>query len=777
MSSQRSASGRLTNVVSAGSAVALASAIAVGLFMIAMPLAYKVIEPANLPPPFPSPNQGAETAIYMAMVFLVVPFSILASTVSNKRILSGPNRDSLPSLIAALVTLLGLGILLMRLSPDLPWRDGIKASLAGGILWMIIAGFSLWRAGSDRSWRPASLISRHQRPLFVAAGLSVVAGSLSFVRFGNVDVSVLFLGLFVAALVAVVYCRTTPKQIPRRWGIASDLVVLALVLMAVPDIVMLYPEAAVTDPELGLMTYVVQFHQSLFLGAASQVLHGSTLLVDTVSQYGVGSVYLIAAFFKIAPIGNLTLGFFDGALTAGMFGLGYGILRMSGVNRLLAATAMFTAVVTLAWGLKYPVGGLLQHGAIRFGLPMLLIAPVVAGARWPRIRPVSMWMALMVVGMSAIWALEAFIYVTFTALGLIVIAATWQPRDQLRRWLLTVAGYMVAAWVVTHILFALITFAASGSLPEWGLYVSYLRDFLAGEIGDLTYDFSRWSPSLLVVGVYLVSTVALVTAAVTNREYVEGRRATFLALAGLTAYGVVLFSYFDNRSLDHVLPYVCLPALLVATIWLGLILDTTTGFTRRTRAAALASGLAVAALAIANVWPAAGHRAEDSLLAYAIPGGNSLSQGIDRIWNPPPIKDGALSGELLVNRYFPGQDRIPVVTEPDLDVEILDRTERANQLGITDAKENSWVPGPHQPRIEAATAGLQAGDRILLDSPAFRVLQVYRAHPDIDRARFSVLSGLQAIQINVLESVARRFDLRLIEEGDDGMYVVQLEAK
>ena len=167
---------------------------------------------------------------------------------------------------------------------------------------------------------------------------------------------------------------------------------------------------------------------------------------------------------------------------------------------------------------------------------------------------------------------------------------------------------------------------------EWGLYVSYLRDFLAVEIGDLTYDFSRWSPSLLVVGVYLVSTVALVTAAVTNREYVEGRRATFLALAGLTAYGVVLFSYFDNRSLDHVLPYVCLPALLVATIWLGLILDTTTGFTRRTRAAALASGLAVAALAIANVWPAAGHRAEDSLLAYAIPGGNSLSQGIDRIY-------------------------------------------------------------------------------------------------------------------------------------------------
>lgn len=777
MSSQRSAPGRLNDVVPVFSAVALAAAIAVGLFMVGMPLAYKIFEPAYFPPPFPSPNQDAETAVYLAMVFLVAPFSILASWWLGRRIQAGPNRDCLPSLVAVLIALLGIGILLIRLSSGLPWGDGLEATLGGGLVWIALAGFALWRAGSDRPWRPAALISRNQRALFLLAAAAVLAGLLSFVRFGNVDPAVLFLGLVIVTIVSTVYYRSRARLSPGRWGIPADVIVLVLVVLAVPDMVILYPEAAVTNADLGMNTYVIQFHQSLFLGAASQVLHGSALLVDTVSQYGIGSIYLIAAFFEVAPIGNFTLGFFDGVLTGFMFGLGYGILRMAGVNRLVAATAMLTAVITLAWGLKYPVGGLLQHGAIRFGLPMLLIAPVVASARWPRSRTVMKWFALIVVGLSSIWALEAFMYVTFTALGLTLIAATWQPRETLRRWLLTVAGSMLAAWVVTHVLFALITLIASGSLPEWGLYLSYLRDFLAGDIGDLTYNVSRWSPSLLVFGAYLLSAFALVAITARDRAYVDGRRATFLAIAGLTAYGVVLFSYFDNRSLDHVLPYVCLPALLVVTIWLGLILDPSSGFSNRTRTAALASGLAVAALAIANVWPAAGHRSEDSLLAYAIPGGNSLSQGFDRIWNPPPLTAGALPGQLLVEQYFPGQDKVPVVTVPDLDVEILDRTDRANQLGFTDAKENSWVPGPHQPRIEEATAELKAGDRMLLDTPALTAYQGYRAHPDIDENALSAATNLKQLQLDVLQSVAERFNLREVAKGDAGMYVVELERR
>ena len=54
------------------------------------------------------------------------------------------------------------------------------------------------------------------------------------------------------------------------------------------------------------------------------------MLAPTASQYGVTSIYLLAAWFQLAPIGYGTLGLLTGALTALWFGAGYGILRLAG---------------------------------------------------------------------------------------------------------------------------------------------------------------------------------------------------------------------------------------------------------------------------------------------------------------------------------------------------------------------------------------------------------------------------------------------------------------
>ena len=53
--------------------------------------------------------------------------------------------------------------------------------------------------------------------------------------------------------------------------------------------------------------------------------------------------------------------------------------------------------------------------------------------------------------------------------------------------------------------FALATLAASGALPDWGEYLVYLREFLFGTVGDLTYDVERWTPGLVVGAGYAVS--------------------------------------------------------------------------------------------------------------------------------------------------------------------------------------------------------------------------------------------------------------------------------
>ena len=128
--------------------------------------------------------------------------------------------------------------------------------------------------------------------------------------------------------------------VTRPWGPVLDVIVLVLVVAAVPDMVIFQGVGETGQPGDPFLTYVINFHQSLFLGPVSQILDGSALLVDTVAQYGVVAMYLLAAFFEIAPIGNGTLGFFDASLTALTFGAGYAIMRLSGVGRLFATLTM-----------------------------------------------------------------------------------------------------------------------------------------------------------------------------------------------------------------------------------------------------------------------------------------------------------------------------------------------------------------------------------------------------------------------------------------------------
>ena len=665
--------------------VVLAGCIAIAGFMILMPLVLLNTEYTVLSPALPSHKQNAESAIYLLMIVLVSPAALLLAWLAVSKIRSGPNCGCLPGLVSALVVPLGFGLYLVSHSTDLPWGRGVDPTLILGCAWAVLALAAVLAACRDREMPGLAKLETFERPLMAAAALAVVAAVLSVVKFEHVDLVALLVGLVAVGLATWAYASQRVPDLPRRWGIAFDVLCVLVVILAVPHL---------ADGDPGTNGYgsayinqIVQFHQGLFLGVASQILGGSTLLVDTVSQYGIGSIYLIAAFFEIAPAGLSTLAFFDGLLSGLVFGMAYGVLRMSGVNRVVAAVAMATAVITLAWGLTYPIGALLQHGAIRFGLPMVLIAPVVAGMRWPRTWPVMKWVALAVVGISSIWALEGFLYVTATVAGLIVMSTVWAEPGTRISHLLKACAAVIASWVTTHLLFVLVTLLASGSLPDWGLYLTYLREFLSGEVGDFTYDMTAWSPGLAVFAVYVISAFGIASLSIGRREFVLARKPAFYALASLTAYGLMLFSYFDNRSVEHVLPYVSLPALLVLAVWLGLILERANAAPKTLKVIAVATALSLAAVAVSSVWPAATERGKSSMLAFAIPGGKSLPDALDRTWNAPPVRPSSETGHQLIDEYFPDQDAVPVVTIPDLDIEMLVRSGRHNQLGINDASE------------------------------------------------------------------------------------------
>ena len=135
--------------------------------------------------------------------------------------------------------------------------------------------------------------------------------------------------------------------------------------------------------------------------------------------------------------------------------------------------------------------------------------------------------------------------------------------------------------------------------------------------------------------------------------------------------------------------------------------------------------------------PGSADRAKTSMLAYALPGGNSLSEGFDRLWNPPELVSGANRGAALLDRYMPGESASPVLTKPDLDNNILTLAGRANSLGITDAKEQSWVQGPHIEPVEEASGKLEAGDLMLVDDAALEAYRALVADPEADREQIT----------------------------------------
>jgi len=259
-------------------------------------------------------------------------------------------------------------------------------------------------------------------------------------------------------------------------------------------------------------------------------------------------------------------------------------------------------VVALVYNLVYSVGGLPQQGPLRFGLPLALILFVVASARWPRHARSAQAAALVVLAVSSIWALEAFAYTVATFAAMACFQAYLLPPGTRLRWLGRQAVLAGAACACAHLLFAAATLAGTGHLPDWGQYLAYLHAYLFGDLADFTYDFSRWSPGVVVGGAYFASAAALVLLVRREPDLVRRERVVLLALTGTTAFGIVLFSYFVDRSLVSVLPYVSLPALLAGTLWLSLLVRSRESVPTGGRVGGLAFALSVAVLLLAVAW-------------------------------------------------------------------------------------------------------------------------------------------------------------------------------
>ncbi|MDQ6810500.1 MAG: hypothetical protein M3Z95_01200 [Actinomycetota bacterium] len=722
-------------------------------------------------------NQSAKTALYLATFAVILPLALIAVPRLTDAIADGPNGAALSTLAGLLAGAFAAALLAVKASNHLPWGDGLGVLLAVVGMWWVLAAAVLARATRTRPWPALLRMAGSGFAASMTAGVLVFGTLLCLISDNSLSPVAVALGAAIVLGVLVAYEKRPPPHLPRRWGAGADVAVIAILLLAVPDLVVFTTSSAPISPFT--QPGVIQFHHDFLLGPANQVLGGGALLVnDPVSQYGVGSIYFLAGWFHLVPIGYGTYGFLDGILTALFYAAAYCVLRVSGVTRLLAGSALAVAVVALVYNLQFSVGALPQQGPLRFGLPMALILATVSAERWPRAAPAARGAGLVVVGVASIWALEAFAYTVVVFAAMAGLQACLQPAGTRLRWLARQAGLAVAACVCAHLLLATATLAGTGELPDWGQYLAYVHAFLlGGGAGDITYGFQAWSPALAVGAAYLASAAAVVLLLRRRADVVQRWRGALIALAGMTAYGIALFSYTDNRSSTYLLPYVTLPALVVGVLWLSLLLSSPQEVPRRIRLGSLAFALSVAVVLLAAAWSSVGDRFSRSAFGHAYPGGG-LGGAVHRLWHPPPIDARAPLGQQLLARYMPGQRRTLVLLPGalDLSTEVLMRSKRANKLPLGDPKADSFVPSVWTPILRRAIAQLRPGDRLLVDPAALAALATLRAHPSINPLATPLSFG-NALDEWILQQIGNRFDVRPIHQEPAGLIVAELRAR
>lgn len=758
-----------------GPEIGLSVSLSIGSLLVVAPLLWRLLPVTALPEPFPDHHQDAETLIFVVAFGVLVPLGVFCSARISDRIAAGPNAGALSAVVGLLTAGLALVVVFVKVSDQLPWGGGPEVLAAAAGIWWVVAAVTLRRAASSRPWEGSAVIARRAALVWTITGLLVVPVVLSFTHLESISIPVLLVG---GALVAVVLALQEQVRVPTPsgWlGVAIDLVLVVLLLLAVPSLVV----SVSGDPAVPFDQAIIQFHQNFFLGPANQILAGDAMLVDVLSQYGVGSIYFLAGAFTVIPISNGTLGLIEGGLSALMFIGAFATLRIAGVSRLLAVSAMAVGVVVLVYGLQYPVGALLQHGAIRFGLPVGVVVGAVAESRWPRAAVPARGLQLLTVAVASVWALEAFAYTMLTVLAVAGFCVATQPVGERRRELIRWVVQIAAACLLAHLVLVAGTLAVAGELPDWGWYLNTLRAFLFDQLGDWTYDFSRFSPGFAVGALYMASAAALSLIVVRRPDLVPRQRTVLVAITGMTAWGVALLSYIVNRGADHIIPYVCLPAVALGALWVALLARPDLDVSRVGRRASLALALSLSALLVAVAWSSVETRYSQSALAHVVPGGTSLGDGLERLWNPPALRPEAPVGEQLLNQFMPGEGRSIVLTSADLSVEILMRAERGNEVPLGDPWEDSFVPDHHLVPLGEFVDRLESGDRALIDGPGREAFDAYRAQPSLDPlvdsgAQSIVPTDLAGLQEWVLREIGKRFDLRTLVRTEEGLEVVEL---
>jgi len=730
-------------------------------------------------------SNSREWVLFVLTLVVLTPGAIAGGRVFAQKVEAAAGRGAL----AELTTLAAVGILGVLIAARFSYALGHPSSavmLALGLAWTLGLAWVAHRLICGKRLIPAggtavggTLDDPRAAMAWVAvAGLALVS-LLAFFPPRFFHVGQLAVSLVLAGVLLVLHLRWRPAA-PRWAGLLLDVTVAVLVIMVVTDVSgyqeYLRPDARtflVDDgsPLLpGVLAAASRTHEGFFLAPLNDMLHGRPLLVDTTSQYGVGIFYFLAAYFHLAPLGYGALALLSGFLTGLQFALAYGVLRLAGVARTLAMPAVIAAVAGLVMGSVGSPDDFPSTGALRYGIPWLVVATALLTARRPHRRRAMWATAIALVACASAWSFETFAYAGATYTAAVAFEAGARERGHRLRTFATAIGAVLAACVVAHLILGVSTRVFAGAWPDWSTYVAYLNVY--GADSTLYFTSVPWTPGLPMVLVHLASLACLAGLVARDHEILLARRPALIAIAATSGLGLASFSYWVGQSHQLVLLVMGLPVVVVVALWLSLADDARARVPSVLKLVALAAGLWLAATLAISGWQDTQGKWRRTALAHTLPwtgDERSLPDALTRLWHNPLSDRRSLVAQRLLDRHLrPGKPAL-VLMEPQLTVETLVRSDRVNVLPIGHPEQENLVPDHAYPRVIATVDALQPGTLMLTQPAAWNT--------PVKPPTVYFPSRLVRVQRLALDRIRSRFGLEVVDRAPGGLAIVRLRAR
>jgi hypothetical protein len=695
-------------------------------------------------------TEHLETFLYLMAFGAFLPLGVVAAARRIKRV--GASRG--PALATANLSAVALLLILGRAGFDDGGSPALRKVILAGTL--LIAAANLF--APHLSWRSDARVPTGA--VLAGVALLVLFALRPFVprhafrwhdHVGTVLMTVLFALLIAAA-----------GRVRRAVAAVADVFVVVFLVLATADFTA-YEGSLRND-------------QDFYLGPVNAVLHGHTMLVDTFSQYGVGVMYFLAALFKVLPLGYGGFQLIQWVFTALELIVIYAVLRMGCRQPLYAVIG---ALVCLIASVSSGIGPYVRYGStgpLRFGLPWLVIAAATFQARGPRPRRGLDGVMLVLVGIAAVWSFETFVYTAGTYLAVVALSSVLVEGGRRERWAEFVhrVARFAGTLAVAYLLLALGTRIYAGAWPDWRGYLAYVRLYSAEGFG--TELVAPWSLGYLIAGLYFATGAALFFLIAEKRAFVLAERAAVVAIVGSAAFGVLAYTYFLGRSNPNNLHHIAPPAIVLGTLWVGLLGRSLSSTRARVVLFALA-GFAAGATVAQIQHPTQVFSGTQPVRSVHV--GRDLDH-VRAMLDSHPSDPKSVEAAALLARFTAGDSRVAVVLDPATETTTLITAHKGDLLPIADPTQDALLPAGTLPLVDSALGRLRPGDVVLTER---NLLDRWR-NIDPSVAAFPGIGGdangeprTGYFEAVVLREILQRFRYRVVASAPSGVVVLRLGSR